>query len=192
MSVCSSPICCTEGPVLITRFHWLTLQSFRQYPLYSKTKPPVVLKEHFKDDTFKKSQEYGKDKAKFSLCNGLFKQALDSVLLHYGVYAWSWGVAGGIRSTLGYGPEYEVSWLIWLMRNVTDPSSLHRSFSHSSSPLFYFSSPLSQTSQSPLIKRLSSRKSTGLTRRPRGCSLWIPSKACWSDSRSVLHSLPRS
>jgi len=81
---------------------------FRQFPLYSKTEPPAVLKEHFKDDTFKKSQAYGKDKAKFSLYTGLFKQALDSALLHCGVYAWSWGVAGGIRSAFGYGPEYEI------------------------------------------------------------------------------------
>ncbi|KAF9652547.1 hypothetical protein BDM02DRAFT_3153675 [Thelephora ganbajun] len=81
---------------------------FRQFPLYSKTEPPAVLKEHFKDDTFKKSQEYGKDKAKFSLYSGLFKQILDSALLHYGVYAWSWDVAGSIRSALGHGPEHEI------------------------------------------------------------------------------------
>jgi len=83
-------------------------QSSRQFPLYSKTEPPAVLKGHFKDDIFQKSQEYGKDKARFSLCSGLFKQALDSALLHYGVYAWSWGIAGSICSTLGYGPEHEV------------------------------------------------------------------------------------
>jgi STE24 endopeptidase len=84
-------------------------QRFRQFPLYSKTEPPAVLKEHFKDDTFKKSQEYGIDKAKFSLYSGLFRQVLDSVLLHYGVYAWSWDVAGSIGTAIGYGPEHEVS-----------------------------------------------------------------------------------
>jgi len=84
-------------------------RSLRQFPLYSKTEPPAVLKEYFKDDTFKKSQAYGKDKAKFSLCSGLFRQVLDSALLHYGVYAWSWDLAGSIRSVAGYGPEHEVS-----------------------------------------------------------------------------------
>lgn len=83
--------------------------SLRQFPLYSKTQPPAVLKEHFKEDTFKKSQEYGKDKAKFALCSGLLKQVLDSTLLHYGVYARSWDVAGSIRSAIGYGPDCEVS-----------------------------------------------------------------------------------
>jgi len=80
----------------------------RQFPLYSKTEPPAVLKEHFNDGTFKKSQAYGKDKAKFSLYSGLFRQVLDSALLHYGVYAWSWDIAGSIRSTIGYGPEHEI------------------------------------------------------------------------------------
>ena len=91
-------------------------ESLRQFPLYSKTEPPTVLKEHFKDDTFKKSQAYGKDKAKFSLCSGLFRQALDSALLHCGVYAWSWDLAGSICLVVGYGPEHEVSPVVRLSR----------------------------------------------------------------------------
>jgi len=82
---------------------------FRQFPLYSKTEPPAVLKEHFKKDTFKKSQEYGIDKAKYSLYSGLFKQVLDSALLHYGVYAWSWGAAGSICTAIGCGLEHEIT-----------------------------------------------------------------------------------
>ena len=58
---------------------------------------------------YQKSQTYGKDKAKFSLFAGLYKQIVDSVMLHYGVYAWSWDVAGRLTARFGYGPEYEVS-----------------------------------------------------------------------------------
>ena len=81
----------------------------RQYPLYSKTEPPAVLANHFKGDVFYRSQNYGKDKAKFALVTGLYKQILDSVMLQFGVYAWSWHVAGRCLARFGYGPEYEVS-----------------------------------------------------------------------------------
>lgn len=87
----------------------------RQYPLYSKKAPPPALKEHFTDDVFQKSQAYGKDKARFSLFSGLFKQVLDSVFLHYGIYAWAWTVAGNLIAKLGYGEEYEVR-LLFLSR----------------------------------------------------------------------------
>lgn len=109
-----------------------SIPSLRQFPLYSKTEPPAVLKEHFKDDTFKKSQKYGKDKAKFSLYSGLFKQVLDSALLHYGVYAWSWDVAGSIRLALGYGPEHEVSSMVYSCRMSLICSG---SIDHSVAPL---------------------------------------------------------
>ncbi len=80
----------------------------RQFPLCSKTEPPPVLAEHFKPDTFVKSQAYGKDKAKFSLVSGLYKQVVDSAFLQYGLMAWSWKIGGSITALLGYGPEYEV------------------------------------------------------------------------------------
>lgn len=80
----------------------------RQYPLYNKMAPPDVLTAHFKGDTFAKSQRYGKDKAKFSIVSGLLKQAIDSALIQYGLYAWSWTLGGVIIAKLGYGPEYQV------------------------------------------------------------------------------------
>lgn len=81
----------------------------RQFPLYSKEQPPPVLEAHFKAETFKKSQVYGKDKAKFSLVSGILKQVVDSAFMQFGLVAWSWSVGGWIVGKLGYGPEYEVS-----------------------------------------------------------------------------------
>ncbi|KAI0699019.1 peptidase family M48-domain-containing protein [Cytidiella melzeri] len=81
----------------------------RQYPLYSKTAPPPVLAEHFTGDVFHKSQTYGRDKAKFALFSGLFKQTVDSLLLHFGFYAWAWAVAGDAIGKFGYGEEYEIT-----------------------------------------------------------------------------------
>ena len=81
----------------------------RQYPLYNKTEPPAVLAPYFKDDEFQKSQAYGKDKAKFSIFSGLFKQLLDSAMIHCGFYVWAWGAAGQFLARFSCGPQYEVS-----------------------------------------------------------------------------------
>ncbi|KAF4565438.1 hypothetical protein EYR36_002009 [Pleurotus pulmonarius] len=81
----------------------------RQYPLYSKTEPPAALASYFSKDEFLKSQNYGKDKAKFSLFSGLYKQCIDSALLQFGFYAWSWTAAGKVTSWFGYGPDYEIT-----------------------------------------------------------------------------------
>jgi len=80
----------------------------RQYPLYSKTAPPEVLANHIDSEAFTKSQNYGKDKAKFSLVTGLFKQAIDSAMLHYGLYAFAWDMGGRTIAYFGYGSEYEI------------------------------------------------------------------------------------
>jgi STE24 endopeptidase len=83
----------------------------RQFPLYSKKEPPAALKDHFSQETFDKSQAYGRDKAKFALFSGLYKQIMDSALIHYGTYAWSWNLAGKFLAKFGYGGEYEVGLL---------------------------------------------------------------------------------
>ncbi|KAH9942806.1 peptidase family M48-domain-containing protein [Amylocystis lapponica] len=80
----------------------------RQYPLYSKTVPPSALAVHFAPDEFAKSQTYGKDKAKFSLVAGLYKQIVDSAMLHFGAYAWAWDISGKLLAKFGYGAEYEI------------------------------------------------------------------------------------
>ncbi|GJE99954.1 peptidase family M48-domain-containing protein [Phanerochaete sordida] len=81
----------------------------RQYPLYSKKEPPKALAEHFTPEVFAKSQAYGKDKAQYALLSGLYKQAVESALLHYGVYAWAWEVAGQLIGKFGYTEEYEIT-----------------------------------------------------------------------------------
>ncbi|KAG5650064.1 hypothetical protein H0H81_000899 [Sphagnurus paluster] len=79
----------------------------RQYPLYSKKEPPPALAGHFSPDVFAKSQNYGRDKARFALVSGLIKQCLDSSMLQFGFYAWSWAAGARLISVFGFGPEYE-------------------------------------------------------------------------------------
>lgn len=67
-----------------------------------------MLAKHFDKGVFEKSQNYGKDKAKFALFSGIYKQLTDSLMLQYGFYAWSWGAAGRLLKLVGYGEEYQV------------------------------------------------------------------------------------
>jgi hypothetical protein len=97
-------------------------------------------------------------KLQFSLYSDLVKQILDSALLHYGTYVWSWDVVSGICSAFGYG-EYEVSSTFRSCRILLICPASIRSLGR-------FFSLLSQVSCSPHIKLLFSRKSTGLIRRP--------------------------
>lgn len=80
----------------------------RQYPLYSKAAPPPALAKDFEPGAFEKSQAYGKDKAKFALFSGIYKQAVDSSLLQFGFYSWSWTAAGSLIHKFGYTPQYQV------------------------------------------------------------------------------------
>ena len=84
----------------------------RQYPLYNKTEPPAVLAPHLNDDEFQKSKAYRKDKAKILIFSGLFGQSLGYAMIHYGFYSWAWGTAGHFLARYGYGPQYEVSFVI--------------------------------------------------------------------------------
>ncbi|KAI0043051.1 hypothetical protein FA95DRAFT_1499212 [Auriscalpium vulgare] len=97
----------------------------RQYPLYSKTSPPAILADHFKQDVFEKSQKYGKHKAKFSLFEGLYKQVLDTLQIASGVYyPWAWSVAGQIIGKAGYGVEYQITQSIVFIFTLTFLSAL--------------------------------------------------------------------
>ena len=66
------------------------------------------MENHFDTAVFRKSQNYGRDKARFSLVTGLMKQVIDSTLISVGFYACAWDFGGKIIGYFGYGPEYEV------------------------------------------------------------------------------------
>jgi hypothetical protein len=81
------------------------VHSLRQYPLYNKTSPPDVLKGHFDQETFEKSQRYGKAKAKFSFASGIYRQVLESALLYFDFYPWAWNTAESLVAKVGYGGQ---------------------------------------------------------------------------------------
>ncbi|KAK3185917.1 zinc metalloprotease [Lecanicillium sp. MT-2017a] len=66
--------------------------TLRQYRVLQQPKPPVVLSKEISQETFDKSQAYGRAKAQFSLVSGLWAQIQNVAFIHYDVLPklWSW------------------------------------------------------------------------------------------------------
>lgn len=107
--------------------------SSRQLPMYSKPSPPALLASHIPDETYKKSQAYGRDRSRF----GIFRQLVDQLsswgMIVGGVYLWGWDKAGATLAKLGVDPARVVRRMQththWHLIPLLDPSvvGLHRS-----------------------------------------------------------------
>ncbi|KDN48443.1 hypothetical protein K437DRAFT_255552 [Tilletiaria anomala UBC 951] len=71
-----------------------TYVSWRQYGLYSRPTPPAELTSHVDLETYKQSQAYGKDKAKFGFITSAAEMAMTAAVIHYDVYARVWTRTG--------------------------------------------------------------------------------------------------
>jgi STE24 endopeptidase len=79
--------------------------------MYDKKSPPAALAHKLDQETFEKSQRYGRDKAYFSVWSGLFFQVLETALLVLNFQPWAWSLAGQTLSSYGYA-DYEVRVLV--------------------------------------------------------------------------------
>ncbi|KAF3005818.1 hypothetical protein E8E13_008130 [Curvularia kusanoi] len=73
--------------------NWLL---FRQYRVLQRTTVPKALDKEIDQETFDKSQAYGRAKAKFSFVSALFNQAKHLATLYFNVYPILWSVAGSL------------------------------------------------------------------------------------------------
>ncbi|KAL1881834.1 zinc metalloprotease [Diaporthe australafricana] len=66
--------------------------SLRQYQVLKKTKPPKVLEQEISQETYDKSQAYGRAKAKFQFVNGIWGQVTNIAFIHFDILPkiWSW------------------------------------------------------------------------------------------------------
>ncbi|KAJ9120992.1 hypothetical protein QFC24_004972 [Naganishia onofrii] len=83
----------------------------RQLPLYSLKAPPALLAPHIPDETFKKSQAYGRDRARFGIFRQIFEQFTSWGMIASGLYLWGWDKAGAALVKTGLDPTRIVSLL---------------------------------------------------------------------------------
>jgi len=68
--------------------------SLRQYKVLQRTKVPKALEAEIDQETYDKSQAYGRAKAKFGFVSSLFAQSLDLAIISYNVYPRLWATTG--------------------------------------------------------------------------------------------------
>jgi STE24 endopeptidase len=85
------------------------LGRYRQVPLYSLPSAPALLKDHIPEDTYKKSQAYGRDRARFGIFKEVFSQVLSWGMIVGGTYIWGWDKAGAALAKMGLSPTRVVS-----------------------------------------------------------------------------------
>ena len=76
--------------------------SFRQYRVLQRKKPPKTLEDEVSQETFDKSQAYGRAKSKFGLVSGLFEQLQSFGILYYDILPKLWSWTGSLVSS--YAP----------------------------------------------------------------------------------------
>jgi len=69
--------------------------SWRQYRVLSRTQIPPALRQEISQETYDKSQAYGRAKAKFGAVSGVFGQVKNWFVITRDIYPWLWGVTGG-------------------------------------------------------------------------------------------------
>lgn len=103
-----------------------TYVSLRQYRLYSLKTPPNALVPHVSFETFKKSQAYGSDKARFALVHDAVSHIVNVLVVQYDVYAWAWVVSGMGLKRLGVKDgeiAHSLAWTV-LMTALRIPISI--------------------------------------------------------------------
>lgn len=152
--------------------------------MYDRTKPPAELAPHMDDETFKKSQAYGRDKIRYSLFKTIFDQVLNWGMIKMGAFPWAWELAGDALWLFGLSVERTVGCTGY----SADDRSPALSYGSSSSPFFR----LFLAFLGACTTRSSSRRSMASTSKLRSSFGWTSSKAGESASSSASLSSPAS
>src|SRR6266498_419466 len=93
--------------------------SVRQYRKLHEPNPPKSLQDIEEvREKFKKTQEYGLDKAKFEFVSGLFGQIQSTWIIVWDVLPWLWNLTGEWLIYAGYGTDHEVFLISMFIGNL--------------------------------------------------------------------------
>ena len=89
-------------------FAWECYLGMRQRKVYREnTKPPKELKDITDEETFEKARLYALDKSKFGAIQGVFGQALSTIIIWFCAYVWDQAKLIN-QSLLGSGYDSEI------------------------------------------------------------------------------------
>ncbi|KAK0545741.1 zinc metalloprotease [Tilletia horrida] len=91
--------------LLVTVYAFETGLQLRQHAHYSPKRhpsPPSILQSHISQETFAKSQAYGRAKSQFALVSGLYAQLITAAIIHFDIYAHVWAASQHFLNTDGF------------------------------------------------------------------------------------------
>ncbi|CCE81944.1 Piso0_002625 [Millerozyma farinosa CBS 7064] len=89
----------------IGEFTFTSYLDYRQYNVLNKKTPPESLKGAIDDETFEKSQLYGREKLKFASFNKLFGLLQSLATIKYNLYAKFWNFSGNLLAKSHFLPS---------------------------------------------------------------------------------------
>ncbi|KAK9459470.1 peptidase family M48-domain-containing protein [Lipomyces oligophaga] len=109
---------------------------YRQYRVLQRTKPPTTLEGIVDDETFNKTQTYGRAKARFGLISSIYSFLTDTAMIAFDILPLFWDLAGKAMATAvpaGFAGPISQSVLFFLGYNfvstiISLPVSLYSTF----------------------------------------------------------------
>lgn len=84
----------------IAQFSFESYLTYRQYQKLSETKLPPVLEDEIDDETFHKSRNYSRAKAKFSIFGDVYNLAQKLVFIKYDLFPKIWHMAVSLSNAV--------------------------------------------------------------------------------------------
>lgn len=86
--------------LLVGKYAFEAYINYRQFQVYQRTEPPVLIKKEITQETFDKSQEYSRAKSKFSFVSEAIELVKDLAAIKYDLLPKLWAIAGSLSVLL--------------------------------------------------------------------------------------------
>ncbi|KAE8229196.1 hypothetical protein CF326_g5835, partial [Tilletia indica] len=98
--------------LLLSVYAFETGLQLRQHAHYNPKRhpsPPSVLQPYITQETFAKSQAYGRAKSQFAFVSGFIAQAITALVVHFDVYAHVWTYSTSVLNSVDFLPKGEIA-----------------------------------------------------------------------------------
>ncbi|KAE8271748.1 hypothetical protein A4X09_0g605 [Tilletia walkeri] len=98
--------------LLLSVYAFETGLQLRQHAHYNPKRhpsPPSVLQPYITQETFAKSQAYGRAKSQFAFVSGFIAQVITALVVHFDVYAHVWTYSTSVLNSVDFLPKGEIA-----------------------------------------------------------------------------------
>ncbi|CAN3500364.1 CAAX prenyl protease 1 [Diutina catenulata] len=88
--------------ITVARYIFIQYLDYRQYRFYQREQPPIAVKGVVDNDTYAKSQAYGRANTKLKAVEATTKAVFDIAIVHFNYYPSLWNLAGAVSGAMGF------------------------------------------------------------------------------------------